>query len=99
MHLVTASLDPESLLIWRGIPHKSQWLREQLANRAIERGELEHLQGDRARKLGGWDGKCNPNALSGICRGCWSPEQIQALEVNPLTSPPMFIQPDAAKKA
>lgn len=93
MTLVTANLDAESLMIWRAIPHKSAWLREQLTNRAIERGELAHLQGDVARANGAWDGRCNPNALRGVCVGCWSAEDIQALEVTTASGRPMFIPP------
>lgn len=89
---VCITLDEESYMLWQRIPEKSRWVRVKLHEEIFHDDLVKHRMGERARREGNWDGKCNPNSFDkGICPTCWSPDALSALRVNPETK--MYLSP------
>lgn len=89
---VCITLDEESYMLWKRIPEKSRWVRVKLHEEIFDDDLVKHRMGERARREGNWDGKCNPNNYDkGICPTCWPPEALTALYVDPTNK--MYLPP------
>ena len=82
MRIVTASLDDATFIIWKKLPHKSKWLRRQLALHGLKESVLVEHTGKPTEAWSLWEGdaRCNPHSQ---CAQCWSDPYLEHLALLP----------------